>query len=65
MSTRPHWFQSRHVPRGEDHEPEKAAEIVRTFDPQRFEAPWVVRDPRKGGNYIVIAGHPAWPLPRP
>ena len=57
VSTRPQWFQSRYVPKGEDHDPEKAAEIVRTFDPQRFETLWVARDPRKSGNYIVIAGH--------
>ena len=57
VSIRPQWFQSRCVSKGEDHNPEKAAEIIRTFDPQRFEALWVARDPRKSGRYIVIAGH--------
>ena len=46
VPTGPKWFRSRYVPRVEDHDPERAAKIVRTFYPQRFEALWVARDPR-------------------
>ena len=57
IETRPKWFQPRDTPGGIDHDPEKVKQIVRNFDPERFEALWVVRNPDTSGGYIVIAGH--------
>ena len=57
IETRPKWFQPRDTPGGVDHDPEKVKQIVRNFDPERFEALWVVRNPDTSGGYIVIAGH--------
>ena len=57
IETRPKWFQPRDTPGGADHDPEKVKQIVRNFDPERFEALWVVRNPDTSGGYIVIAGH--------
>ena len=57
ISTRPQWFQPRDVASGKDHDPAKVEQIVRKYDPDTFEALWVVKDPEKKGSYIVIAGH--------
>ena len=57
IETRPKWFQPRDTPDGVDHDPEKVKQIVRNFDPERFEALWVVKSPDSPSGYIVIAGH--------
>ena len=57
IETRPKWFQPRDTPGGIDYDPEKVGQIVRHFDPERFEALWAVRDPARPGGYIIIAGH--------
>ena len=57
ISTRPQWFQPRDVASGKDHDPAKVDQIVRKYDPDTFEALWVVKDPEKKDSYIVIAGH--------
>ena len=57
IETRPQWFQPRDVAAGRDHDPQKVDQIVRKYDPDTFEALWVVADPEKKGRYIVIAGH--------
>ena len=57
IETRPKWFQPRDTPDGVDHDPEKVKQIVRNFDPERFEALWVVKNPGNRSGYIVIAGH--------
>ena len=57
ITTRPDVFQPRDVPRGQDHDPEKVAEIVRRWNPGRFDPIAVTPDPDRPGGYIVIAGH--------
>lgn len=57
ISTRPELFQPRDVPGGRDTDPERVRQIVQRFNPGRFEAIVVARDPARRDAYIVIAGH--------
>ena len=57
LATRLDLFQHRDVPRGQSVIPERVDDIVRNWDPDRFEAIGVVEDPANPGRYIVIAGH--------
>ena len=50
-------FQPRDVPKGQEVDPAKVAEITGNYRPQEFDAILVVRDPANPGQYITVAGH--------